>query len=153
MTDDKTRLSGASIRRRVLGDSYVERMAKGDPFLAPFFEAGTEHIWGGLCRTWTARMHISTSPSRRIVCGNDAGQRAAADKLVALTSLLRRAATAPDQTALWQHRRALRDLVPYVRAFHSVRRGLRAGLRMCAIGHGRWQVASGDRGAGANPRA
>src|SRR5207244_1884793 len=48
MTDDKTRLSGASIRRRVLGDSYVERMAKADPFLAPFFEAGTEHIWGGL---------------------------------------------------------------------------------------------------------
>jgi 4-carboxymuconolactone decarboxylase len=41
--------SGASIRRRVLGDTHVDRVAQsGDPFLAPFFEAGTEHIWGGL---------------------------------------------------------------------------------------------------------
>jgi alkylhydroperoxidase/carboxymuconolactone decarboxylase family protein YurZ len=42
------RPSGAQIRRRVLGDAYVDRTAQGDPFLAPFFEAGTEHIWGGL---------------------------------------------------------------------------------------------------------
>jgi 4-carboxymuconolactone decarboxylase len=41
--------SGASIRRQVLGDAYVERTAQvRDPFLAPFFEAGTEHVWGGL---------------------------------------------------------------------------------------------------------
>jgi 4-carboxymuconolactone decarboxylase len=41
--------SGAEIRRRVLGADYVDRNASsGDPFLAPFFEAGTEHIWGGL---------------------------------------------------------------------------------------------------------
>jgi len=40
--------SGAEIRRRVLGDAYVNRAAQGDPFLTPFFEAGTEHIWGGL---------------------------------------------------------------------------------------------------------
>lgn len=45
----KTRPSGASIRRRVLGDAHVERTTnQGDPFLAPFFEAGTEHVWGGL---------------------------------------------------------------------------------------------------------
>jgi 3-oxoadipate enol-lactonase / 4-carboxymuconolactone decarboxylase len=43
------RPSGAEIRRRVLGSGYVDRTAQqGDPFLAPFFEAGTEHIWGGL---------------------------------------------------------------------------------------------------------
>jgi 4-carboxymuconolactone decarboxylase len=48
MTND-TRPSGASVRRQVLGDAYVDRTAQvRDPFLAPFFEAGTEHIWGGL---------------------------------------------------------------------------------------------------------
>jgi alkylhydroperoxidase/carboxymuconolactone decarboxylase family protein YurZ len=48
MTQD-SRPSGATIRRRVLGDAHVDRTAQqGDPFLAPFFEAGTEHIWGGL---------------------------------------------------------------------------------------------------------
>ena len=41
-------MSGAEVRRHVLGPSYVDRTAQGDPFLAPFFEAGTEHIWGGL---------------------------------------------------------------------------------------------------------
>lgn len=41
--------SGAEVRRQVLGADYVDRNAQsGDPFLAPFFEAGTEHIWGGL---------------------------------------------------------------------------------------------------------
>jgi len=48
MTQD-SRPSGATIRRRVLGDAHVERtIQQGDPFLRPFFEAGTEHIWGGL---------------------------------------------------------------------------------------------------------
>ena len=48
MTHD-SRPSGASIRRQVLGDEYVDRVAQqGDPFLAPFFEAGTAHVWGGL---------------------------------------------------------------------------------------------------------
>ena len=47
MTQD-SRPSGASVRRQVLGDAYVNRTAQGDPFLAPFFEAGTEHVWGGL---------------------------------------------------------------------------------------------------------
>jgi len=48
MTQD-SRPSGASIRRRVLGDAHVDRTAvQGDPFLQPFFEAGTEHVWGGL---------------------------------------------------------------------------------------------------------
>ncbi len=42
------RPSGAQIRRQVLGDAYIDRTQRGDPFLAPFFEAGTEHIWGGL---------------------------------------------------------------------------------------------------------
>jgi 4-carboxymuconolactone decarboxylase len=46
---DTTRPSGDTIRRRVLGDAYVDRVAQsGDPFLAPFFEAGIEHVWGGL---------------------------------------------------------------------------------------------------------
>jgi 4-carboxymuconolactone decarboxylase len=46
---EPTSPSGASVRRRVLGDAYVERTAQvQDPFLAPFFEAGTQLIWGGL---------------------------------------------------------------------------------------------------------
>jgi hypothetical protein len=43
----------------------------------------------------------------------------AADKIVALTSPLRRAATAPDPAAFWARRRAFRALVPYFRAFHT----------------------------------
>jgi 4-carboxymuconolactone decarboxylase len=38
------RPSGASIRERVVG----KPAAQGDPFLAPFFEAAIEHVWGGL---------------------------------------------------------------------------------------------------------
>ncbi len=44
----------------------------------------------------------------------------AADKIVALTSMLRRAAAAGDPTAFWALRRAFRDLVPYFRAFHRL---------------------------------
>jgi 4-carboxymuconolactone decarboxylase len=40
---------GAQIRRQVVGADYVDRTAREtDPFLAPFFELGTEHVWGGL---------------------------------------------------------------------------------------------------------
>jgi len=43
------RPTGDQVRRRVLGGAHVDRTAQqGDPFLTPFFEAGTEHIWGGL---------------------------------------------------------------------------------------------------------
>lgn len=46
---DQTTPSGASVRRQVLGDAYVDRTATlQDPFLAPFFETGIQHIWGGL---------------------------------------------------------------------------------------------------------
>jgi 4-carboxymuconolactone decarboxylase len=49
MTQDSSRPTGAQIRRQVLGSGYVDRTAQsGDPFLTAFFEAGTEHIWGGL---------------------------------------------------------------------------------------------------------
>ncbi|HEY2594540.1 MAG TPA: carboxymuconolactone decarboxylase family protein [Chloroflexota bacterium] len=48
MSHDDTRPAGAQVRRQVLGEAYVDRIQHGDPFLAPFFEAGTEHIWGGL---------------------------------------------------------------------------------------------------------
>src|SRR5256712_3642016 len=47
MTQD-TRPSGASIRQRVGGEANVQRTAPGDPFLAPFFETGIEHVWGGV---------------------------------------------------------------------------------------------------------
>jgi 4-carboxymuconolactone decarboxylase len=44
---DKER--GAQIRRQVVGADYVDRTAREvDPFIAPFFELGTEHVWGGL---------------------------------------------------------------------------------------------------------
>jgi alkylhydroperoxidase/carboxymuconolactone decarboxylase family protein YurZ len=40
--------TGEQVRRRVLG-AHVDRTGpQGDPFLIPFFEAGTEHIWGAL---------------------------------------------------------------------------------------------------------
>ena len=43
-----------------------------------------------------------------------------ADKIVALTSLLRRAAPAPDPAAFWGRRIALRALVPYFRSVHTL---------------------------------
>ena len=40
---------GAQIRRQVVGGAHVDRTASEvDPFIAPFFELGTEHVWGGL---------------------------------------------------------------------------------------------------------
>ena len=46
---DNTPLSGAEVRRKVLGDAYVDRTAQvQDPFLQPFFQAGIDHVWGGL---------------------------------------------------------------------------------------------------------
>jgi 4-carboxymuconolactone decarboxylase len=40
---------GAQVRRQVVGAAYVDRTASEvDPFIAPFFELGTEHVWGGL---------------------------------------------------------------------------------------------------------
>ena len=41
--------SGATVRRAVLGETYVDRNARErHPFLEPFYELGTEHVWGGL---------------------------------------------------------------------------------------------------------
>jgi 4-carboxymuconolactone decarboxylase len=37
--------SGASVKARVVGGGAP---STGDPFLAPFFETATEHVWGGL---------------------------------------------------------------------------------------------------------
>jgi hypothetical protein len=46
---DHTPLSGAQVRRQVLGDEYVDRTAQiQDPLLQPFFQAGIDHVWGGL---------------------------------------------------------------------------------------------------------
>lgn len=42
-----------------------------------------------------------------------------ADKIVALTSMLCRATTAPDPAAFWRRRATFRALVPYFRAFHT----------------------------------
>jgi 4-carboxymuconolactone decarboxylase len=40
---------GAELRRRVAGAGYVDHTAREtDPFLAPFYELGTEHVWGAL---------------------------------------------------------------------------------------------------------
>jgi hypothetical protein len=44
MTQD-ARPSGASTKQRVFGD---QKQARGDPFLASFFETAVEHVWGGL---------------------------------------------------------------------------------------------------------
>jgi 4-carboxymuconolactone decarboxylase len=40
-------LSGAEVRRRVLGDAHADRTAAGDPFLRPFYEMAIDHAWGG----------------------------------------------------------------------------------------------------------
>ena len=37
--------TGAEVKQRVVGGGAP---SAGDPFLAPFFEAATEHVWGGL---------------------------------------------------------------------------------------------------------
>ena len=48
MANDTT-LSGADVRRKVLGDDYVNRTGQiQDPLLQPFFQAGIDHVWGGL---------------------------------------------------------------------------------------------------------
>jgi 4-carboxymuconolactone decarboxylase len=39
------RQTGAEVKQRVVGRGAP---SGGDPFLAPFFEAATEHVWGGL---------------------------------------------------------------------------------------------------------
>ncbi|MEU1600836.1 carboxymuconolactone decarboxylase family protein [Streptomyces sp. NPDC005708] len=40
------RLSGPDVRRQVFGD--VKSPTSGDPFMAPFFDAAIEHVWGGV---------------------------------------------------------------------------------------------------------
>ncbi|HEX4862666.1 MAG TPA: carboxymuconolactone decarboxylase family protein [Acidimicrobiales bacterium] len=47
MTQD-ARPSGASIRERVFPPANGQQTAQSDQFLAPFFEAAIEHVWGGL---------------------------------------------------------------------------------------------------------
>jgi 4-carboxymuconolactone decarboxylase len=39
------RQTGVEVKQRVGGGGAP---SQGDPFLAPFFEAATEHVWGGL---------------------------------------------------------------------------------------------------------
>jgi 4-carboxymuconolactone decarboxylase len=49
MSEQTPRLTGAEVRRQVLGQEYADRtLNSGDPFLVPFFQAGTDHVWGGL---------------------------------------------------------------------------------------------------------
>ena len=49
MTAVEPRPSGETIRRRVLGDAHVDRTTQSsDLFMTEFFQAGTEHVWGGL---------------------------------------------------------------------------------------------------------
>jgi 4-carboxymuconolactone decarboxylase len=51
MTDEQQRQrpDGATMRRGVLGQAHVERSARGrDPFMEPFHELATEHVWGAL---------------------------------------------------------------------------------------------------------
>lgn len=51
MSEEQARPSGAQVRRRVLGDAYVDRAAATrDPFMAEFYQLSTEHAWGAV---WT----------------------------------------------------------------------------------------------------
>jgi len=46
---DQDAVRGAQTRRQVVGADHVDRTAREvDPFIAPFFELGTEHVWGAL---------------------------------------------------------------------------------------------------------
>ena len=44
VTTQEARPTGDEVRERVVG----KPAGQGDPFLAPFFEAAIEHVWGGL---------------------------------------------------------------------------------------------------------
>jgi 4-carboxymuconolactone decarboxylase len=51
MAESSNQQSGADVRRKVLGDAYVDRLAATrDPFLAPFSQMAIEHGWGA---AWT----------------------------------------------------------------------------------------------------
>ena len=51
MAESTAGAQGAAVRRKVLGDAYVDRTAASrDPFLAPFFDLAIEHAWGAV---WT----------------------------------------------------------------------------------------------------
>jgi 4-carboxymuconolactone decarboxylase len=51
MTDQARFEEGLAVRRRVLGDDYVDRaLAAASPFLAPLQELVTEYCWGTI---WT----------------------------------------------------------------------------------------------------
>ena len=53
MKDSETYRKGAEMRRRLLGDAYVERSAKStyaDPMMTKFIDVATESIFGSL---WT----------------------------------------------------------------------------------------------------
>jgi hypothetical protein len=52
----------------------------------------------------------------------------AADKIVSLRSVLRRAARAPDPAVYWHARRAFVDRLPYFAAFHTSAPHLPAGM-------------------------
>ncbi|MGH8902606.1 MAG: HD domain-containing protein [Egibacteraceae bacterium] len=54
------------------------------------------------------------------LCGSWTLHASAADKIVSLTSILRRAAAADDPDAYWRERRPFVALLPYLRTFHTV---------------------------------
>ena len=45
LIEQDARPSGASVKERVVGAGAP---SQSDPFLAPFFETATEHVWGAL---------------------------------------------------------------------------------------------------------
>ena len=51
MSVTTSQATGAQVRRKVLGDAYVDRTdQERDPFLAPFYQLAIDHAWGGV---WT----------------------------------------------------------------------------------------------------
>ncbi len=49
MTNDDAQSLGQQVRRRVLGDAYVDTTSQAhDVMLEAFTEFGVEHIWGGV---------------------------------------------------------------------------------------------------------
>jgi hypothetical protein len=77
MTQD-ARPSGASTKLRVFGD---QKQAPGDPFLAPFFEAAVEHVWGGVWNRPGLELKYRSLVVVSVLAGRDRWQIAAGENL------------------------------------------------------------------------
>jgi alkylhydroperoxidase/carboxymuconolactone decarboxylase family protein YurZ len=65
MTDDQRRAEGMSTRRRILGDTHVDRVAQATPLTAEFDDFVTRYVWSEI---WT-RAGLDERTRRVLVIG------------------------------------------------------------------------------------